>query len=102
MKMFLKKLLSVLGKTWVWSSLLVVVMSALVWLFGPLFAVAELRILESATSRLLVAITLLLGWGLAMVFVGCVRANAMKNNRPATSKGSACLRASRSTRSLGN
>ncbi|WP_122574371.1 type VI secretion system membrane subunit TssM [Pseudomonas viridiflava] len=70
MKMFLKKLLSVLRKTWVWSLLLVVVVSDLVWLFGPLFAVAELRILESATSRLLVAITLLLGWGLAMVFVG--------------------------------
>ncbi|MEE4753009.1 type VI secretion system membrane subunit TssM [Pseudomonas alliivorans] len=70
MKTLLKKLFSVLGKTWVWSLLLVLVMSALVWLFGPLFAVAEHRFLDSATSRLLVAIVLLLAWGLAMVFVG--------------------------------
>ncbi|CAM3133733.1 type VI secretion protein VasK [Pseudomonas floridensis] len=69
MKIIFKQLLSVLRKTWVWSLLLVLGVILLVWFFGPLLAVADYRFWESATSRLLATSSLLLIWGLAMVFV---------------------------------
>ncbi|MCF5709541.1 type VI secretion system membrane subunit TssM [Pseudomonas syringae] len=69
MKTLFKPLSSLLRKTWFWSLLLVLGMICLIWLFGPLLAVADYRFWESAVSRLVAVSMLLLLWGLTMVFV---------------------------------
>jgi type VI secretion system protein ImpL len=83
MKKFLKKLGVFFRKTWVWTVLLVLLFAAFVWSAGPLLAVNDYRFWEGATARLLSISVLLLGWGLAMVFVSWrtgIRKKALENS----------------------
>ena len=57
-----------LARTWVWSLLLVLLASLLIWFVGPLLAIAEQRFWASPLSRLASIGLLLLLWGLALVF----------------------------------
>jgi type VI secretion system protein ImpL len=57
-----------LARTWVWSLLMVLLASLLVWFVGPLLAVAEQRFWASPLSRLLSIGLLLLLWGGALGF----------------------------------
>ncbi|MCI3945339.1 type VI secretion system membrane subunit TssM [Pseudomonas syringae] len=68
MKTLFKKLITLLRSTWVWSLLLVGVLTVLIWAFGPLLAVADDRFWESPVSRLLTISALFLFWGLGNVF----------------------------------
>lgn len=70
MKLFLARLGAVLCKTWVWSLLLLVGLSVLVWFAGPTFAVNDQRFWQSAVSRLATLAVMSLCWGLFMVFAG--------------------------------
>ena len=45
------------------------ILSALIWFFGPLFAFAEFRPLESELARFVTVIVLLVIWGLVNLFV---------------------------------
>lgn len=73
MNAFFKGAGAVLRKSWVWSLLLVLSSTLLVWFLGPLLAVDDYRFWQSPTSRLLTICGLLLLWGLAMVVVGARR-----------------------------
>lgn len=73
MNAFFKGAGTVLRKTWVWSLLLVLSSTLLVWFAGPLLAVDDYRFWQSPTARLLTISGLLLLWGLAMVVVGARR-----------------------------
>jgi type VI secretion system protein ImpL len=68
MKIFFKKLIAWLGKTWVWTLLLVLLAALVVWFLGPLLAVDDYKFWEGASARLLSISVLFLGWGLFMVF----------------------------------
>lgn len=70
MKELLKKLAKALGKTWVWSLLVVLAVVLLIWFVGPLFAVADNKFWESPANRLLSISLVFLMWGLMMVFAG--------------------------------
>jgi type VI secretion system protein ImpL len=70
MKNLIIKTWAVLRQTWAWTLLAVLSLAAFVWFVGPLVAVAEHRLLEEATARLAAISLMLLGWGLAMAFVG--------------------------------
>lgn len=74
MKKTFIKTLGLLRRTWVWTLLSVALLAALIWLVGPLLAIAEQRILQSSTSRLSVICVLVLAWGLAMAFIAPRRA----------------------------
>ncbi|WP_311968405.1 type VI secretion system membrane subunit TssM [Pseudomonas baltica] len=83
MKNFFKKAWAFLCKTWVWTLLLVVIASLLVWFAGPLFAVDDYKFWEPATARLLTISALCLLWGLLMVFVSwrsTVRKKALEDS----------------------
>ncbi|UII74021.1 type VI secretion system membrane subunit TssM [Pseudomonas sp. HN11] len=73
MNAFFKGVGTVLRKSWVWSLLLVLSSALLVWFFGPLLAVDDVRFWQGSTARLLTISGLLLLWGLAMVVVGARR-----------------------------
>lgn len=73
MNAFFKGAGAVLRKSWVWSLLLVLSSTLLVWFLGSLLAVDDYRFWQSPTSRLLTICGLLLLWGLAMVVVGARR-----------------------------
>jgi len=68
MKTFFEKLAVFLGKTWVWTLLLVLLAALAVWFIGPLLAVDDYKFWESASARLLSISVLFLGWGLFIVF----------------------------------
>ncbi|MEB0079625.1 type VI secretion system membrane subunit TssM [Pseudomonas sp. CCI3.2] len=68
MKIFFKKLATFLGKTWVWTLLLVLLAALAVWFFGPLLAVDDQKFWEDASSRLLSISVLFLAWGLFIVY----------------------------------
>ncbi|MCF5678607.1 type VI secretion system membrane subunit TssM, partial [Pseudomonas syringae] len=68
MKTLFKKLITLLCRTWVWSLLLVLLSTALIWLVGPLLAVDDERFWESPVTRLLTISVLFLAWGLGIVF----------------------------------
>ena len=70
MNAFFKGAGTVLRRAWVWSLLLVLSSAGLVWFFGPLLAVDDYRFWQGATARLLTISSLLLLWGLAMVWLG--------------------------------
>ena len=70
MKDFFALLGAIFRKTWVWSLCLLLVLALLVWFAGPLLAVAEHKLWESAGSRLLSITVLCLLWGLFLVFAG--------------------------------
>lgn len=57
-----------LARTWVWSLLLVLLASLLIWFVGPLLAIAEQRFWASPLSRLASIGLLVLLWGLALAF----------------------------------
>ena len=80
MNAFFKGAGTVLRKTWVWSLLLVLGSTLLVWFAGPLLAVDDYRFWQSPTARLLTISGLLLLWGLAMVVVGARR--AVRSDQP--------------------
>ncbi|TDF82459.1 type VI secretion system membrane subunit TssM [Pseudomonas sp. H9] len=83
MKNLFKKVGSVLGQTWLWTLLLVLAATLLVWFVGPLLAVNDYKFWKSPTSRLLSICALLLIWGLTMVFVSWragVRRNAVEDS----------------------
>lgn len=85
MKKNLKRLLGLLRRTWVWTLLALSLLALLIWFAGPLLAVAEHRILQEATSRLLVICVLVLAWGLAMALTGArgaARANDTEAGEP--------------------
>lgn len=56
-------------RNWVWSLCLVMALTLMIWLVGPLLAVNDHRFWASPSSRLLTISLMFLGWGLAMVFV---------------------------------
>lgn len=68
MKEFLKNLGKTLGKTWVWSLLVVLAVALLIWFAGPLLAVADNKFWESSANRVLSISLVFLLWGLLMVF----------------------------------
>ncbi|MEB0243489.1 type VI secretion protein IcmF/TssM N-terminal domain-containing protein, partial [Pseudomonas sp. 5C2] len=68
MKIFFKKLATFLGKTWVWTLLLVLLAALAVWFLGPLLAVDDYKFWEDASARLLSISALFLAWGLFVVF----------------------------------
>ncbi|MDB5993531.1 MAG: type secretion protein VasK [Pseudomonas sp.] len=68
MKIFFKKLMTWLGKTWVWTLLLVLLAALAVWFLGPLLAVDDYKFWEGASARLLSISVLFLAWGLFIVF----------------------------------
>ncbi len=70
MNMTMKKSLSVLGQTWVWSLALVLAGAALVWWIGPMLAINEWRPWAPVSARLATYCVLLLLWGLGLVFAG--------------------------------
>ena len=80
MNAFFKGAGTVLRKTWVWSLLLVLGSTLLVWFAGPSLAVDDYRFWQSPTARLLTISGLLLLWGLAMVVVGARR--AVRSDQP--------------------
>lgn len=69
MKLLFRKAGAWLRQAWVWTLLLVLCMALLVWFVGPLLAVNDYKFWASPTARLLTVSGLLLGWGLAMVFI---------------------------------
>lgn len=68
MKAFFKRVAELLGITWLWSLLLVLLIASAVWFAGPLLAVDDHRFWQGSTMRLLTISVLFLLWGLAMVF----------------------------------
>ncbi|MEE1924031.1 type VI secretion system membrane subunit TssM [Pseudomonas sp. 148P] len=54
---------------WLWSLLPVLALALTIWFFGPLLAVADQRIWESVSSRVLTLCILLLSWGLMLLLV---------------------------------
>jgi type VI secretion system protein ImpL len=73
MKDFLKKLAAWLGKTWLWSLLMVLSIAVLVWFYGPLLAISDYRFWEGVASRLLSISIMFLLWGLVLVLVSWER-----------------------------
>ena len=69
MKLLFRKAGAWVRQTWVWTLLLVLGVTLLVWFVGPLLAVNDYKFWASPTARLLTASVLALGWGLGMVFV---------------------------------
>lgn len=69
MKLLFRKAGAWVRQTWVWTLLLVLCVTLLVWFAGPLLAVNDYKFWASPTARLLTASVLALGWGLGMVFV---------------------------------
>lgn len=70
MKIFFKKLAAFLGKTWMWTLLLVLLAAFGIWVIGPLLAVDDFKFWESSSTRLLSISVLFLAWGLFVVFSG--------------------------------
>ncbi|NWC94442.1 MULTISPECIES: type VI secretion system membrane subunit TssM [unclassified Pseudomonas] len=68
MNAFFKGACTVLGRIWVWSLLLVLLVAMTVWFFGPLLAVDDYRFWQTSSARLLTISVLFLVWGLAMVY----------------------------------
>lgn len=68
MKILFKKLATFLGKTWVWTLLLVLLGALAVWFLGPLLAVDDYKFWEDASARLLSISALFLAWGLFVVY----------------------------------
>ena len=54
---------------WFISLIAVLVLSGLIWFFGPLLAFAEYRPLESEFARFVTVIVLLVTWGLVNLFM---------------------------------
>ncbi|WP_103309077.1 MULTISPECIES: type VI secretion system membrane subunit TssM [unclassified Pseudomonas] len=69
MKLLFRKAGAWVRQTWVWTLLLVLGVTLLVWFAGPFVAVNDYKFWASPTARLLTASVLALGWGLGMVFV---------------------------------
>lgn len=67
MKDFLKVIVAWLSRTWLWSLLVVASIALLVWFYGPLLAVSDIRFWEETSSRLLSISILFLLWGLCLV-----------------------------------
>lgn len=70
MNAFFKKAGAVLSRIWVWSLLVVLACTVLVWWVGPLLAVNDYRFLQGTTARLVTMCTLFFLWGLAMALFG--------------------------------
>ncbi|KIQ60348.1 type VI secretion system membrane subunit TssM [Pseudomonas fluorescens] len=68
MKLLYRKIDTWVRQTWVWSLLLVLCASLLVWFVGPLLAINDYKFWASPVARLLSVSVLTLGWGLGMVF----------------------------------
>lgn len=64
----LLRVVSFLRRGWAWSLCLTLSAALFVWFAGPLFAVAEHRVWESAASRLVTISALFLVWGLSVVY----------------------------------
>ncbi|KQW33927.1 MULTISPECIES: type VI secretion system membrane subunit TssM [Pseudomonas] len=82
MKLLFRKAGAWVRQTWIWTLLAVLCIALLVWFAGPLLAVNDYKFWASPTARLLTVSVLMLGWGLAMVFVngrGGSRANLQQN-----------------------
>jgi len=91
---FFKWAASLLGRTWVWSLLLVFAIALTVWFLGPLLAVDDYRLWQGSSSRLLTISVLFLSWALAMVFANWRRAawqgmpeNSERRQRDALAEG---------------
>ncbi|CAN1606181.1 type VI secretion system membrane subunit TssM [Pseudomonas mediterranea] len=69
MKFLFRKVGAWVRPAWVWTLLLILCATLLVWFLGPLLAVNDYKFWASPTARLLTISALLLGWGLAMVFI---------------------------------
>ncbi|NNG05393.1 MAG: type VI secretion system membrane subunit TssM [Inquilinus sp.] len=64
----LKKIVAVLTAKWLITLIGAIVLSLLVWFFGPLLAFAEARPLESDLSRFITVMVIIVVWGLANLF----------------------------------
>ena len=90
MKNVLKMVGTVVRQTWVWTLLLVLLLSLLVWWGGPQLAVNDHKFWADASTRLLSISVLYLTWGLCMVFVSW-RAGLRKKAREDSETGQARL-----------
>ena len=70
MKTFFTQLVGVLRRAWVWSLLLLMGVSLLLWLVGPRLAFDDYRPWAETVPRLLTLCVLALLWGLFLVFNG--------------------------------
>ncbi|WP_462402779.1 type VI secretion system membrane subunit TssM [Pseudomonas sp. Marseille-QA0332] len=77
MKELFRKARGLLSKTWVWTLLLVLIVALSVWFVGPLLAIADHKIWEAASHRLLTISLLCLLWGLFVVYANW-RANTQQ------------------------
>lgn len=80
MNAFFKGVGTVLGRVWVWSLLLALFCAAVVWFLGPLLAVADYRIWQGATARLLTISVVFLLWGLGIALTG--QGHTVRRQRP--------------------
>ncbi|MEB0092560.1 type VI secretion system membrane subunit TssM [Pseudomonas sp. CCI4.2] len=90
MKIFFKKLAAFLGKTWVWTLLLVLLAALAIWFLGPLLAVDDYKFWEDSSHRLLSISVLFLAWGLFVVFSGWL-STRRKNQAQESDDGKARL-----------
>ncbi|MCR8721020.1 type VI secretion system membrane subunit TssM, partial [Pseudomonas syringae] len=93
MKSLFKKLIEVLCKAWVWSLLLVFLLAASIWNFGPLLAVSDNRFWEGTSARLITISVLFLVWGLGIVFTNW-RGSLIKRQAEESETGKERLRKS--------
>ena len=69
MRNVLKIVGAFMRQTWVWTLLLVLLLSLLVWWGGPQLAINDYKFWADASTRLLSISALYLTWGLSMVYV---------------------------------
>ncbi len=63
-----KKIIAVLTAKWLITLIGAIILSLLVWFFGPLLAFAEYRPLESEFARMITVLVIVVIWGLANLF----------------------------------
>ena len=63
-----KKILSILTAKWLITLIGAIILSLLIWFFGPLLAFAEARPLASEMSRMITVVVIIVIWALANVF----------------------------------
>lgn len=91
MKEVLKMVGAFMRQTWVWTLLLVLLLSLLVWWGGPQLAINDYKFWADASTRLLSISALYLTWGLSMVYVSW-RAGLRKKALEDSQTGQARLR----------
>jgi type VI secretion system protein ImpL len=90
MKNLFRSVGAMVRRTWLWTLLLVLGVALLVWFVGPALAIDDHKIWQGATARLLTISSLILCWGLTMVYVSW-RAGVRKQADESSEEGQARL-----------